>query len=151
MKLEPALTFDEHYKTLKPTSPMTYCIKPLKWEQIMQTKDIVNGLTYVYANILTESPEKPTKMFKLKITPSTGEVSLIPFLRPELPSIHKALAPFYIMLTIFGGVLIASIGMIYTAFGLYQFISNLGVFVTVITAMVYVYILHKRANRDRHW
>lgn len=67
---------------------------------------------------------------------SVSTIPLTSFMKPELLNIHKVLAPLYVLFAIFGSVLVANIGIISTAIGFYQFIANLGIFLTIASAIV---------------
>ena len=66
------------------------------------------------------------------------EIPLTRFMKPELPNMHKILSPFYVLLAIFGYVLVANLGIISTAIGFYKFIANLGLVLTIVSATVYL-------------
>ena len=66
------------------------------------------------------------------------EILLTSFMKPELPNMHKILSPFYVLLAIFGYVLVANLGIISSAIGFYKFIANLGVILTIVSAIVYL-------------
>lgn len=143
---------DENYKTVSVLSPILYRIRLIPQASVTQKmKIMMNGHYSHYTNISNisgkQSLEVPIRFGREKIE----DLPLSTFMKPLLPNIHKALSPFYVILVLFGTLLAINIGIITTAVGLYQFVSNLGVFVTAIGATAYVYILHKRANRDRHW
>lgn len=53
------------------------------------------------------------------------------------------------LLGFFGLILIVNIGTIFTAIGFYQFISNFGIFTTILGAVFYIYHTYKQTNRER--
>lgn len=65
-----------------------------------------------------------------------------------LPSIHKILIPLYAILGIFGVVLVADLPHVWTtSSGLYLFIGDLGPFLTVVVAIVYLYTIFKKMQK----
>ena len=65
-----------------------------------------------------------------------------------LPSIHKILIPLYAILGIFGIVLIADLPYLWTTpSGFYLFIGDLGPFLTVVVAIVYLYNVFRKMKK----
>lgn len=109
---------------------------------IYKFRDISMNGSYRHAGIALSQTARAPSIFKRTmkgIVVRQEPVSMIPltsFMKPEFPNIHKVLAPLYVLLGIFGSVLIANIGMISTAIGFYQFIANLGIVLTIASAIV---------------
>lgn len=105
-----------------------------------------NGEYRAYSSIGARGPSTYTTIirgFTLKGKP-VKTIPLPAFMKPELLNIHKVLAPLYVLFAIFGSVLVANIGIISTANGFYKFIANLGIVLTVISAIIYVAYTYKR-------
>lgn len=142
------LKYDEHFRVASPSPSIAYSTKTLtSLKNTSQTRVFVEG-NYAYsrlANTQKQCVEITEKFSTLKLI----EVPLVQFFRPELPNIHKALSPFYVILALFASVLVVNIGVISTNIGFYQFISNLGIFTTILAAIAYVYLVYRRANQGK--